>query len=244
MAMMNTANQNGRRHRAGTGLTTVMILLALLLSSSAARADFEFPRLSLGMGYGFGGIYHKDYVADTYEGTHFGGNSAGLWWAELNCAYPSRLMLGCRIHLLRVDLEQDGALGTFDIMPAVLHVGYYHPFAENKMLGFVGVGAGIGWTNFREGDRADDWVSRDGGAVKLTESNPFVFEVDMGLGYRLNEDFLIESHVTSVLMNTDVYYITRPDPDDQSTFRPEYAHEALGRHLMATIGLRWWFELW
>lgn len=219
-------------------------LLCLLVSASVARADFEFPRLSAEMGVGYGGIYQKDYIADTYEGTHFGGNSSSLWWAGLSAVYPSRLMLGFRVHLLRIDLEDEGALGTFDIMPAVLQVGYYHPFADNKMMGFISAGAGMAWTNFRDGERAGDWMARDGGSVELTESHPFVFEIDMGMGYRVHQDFLIESHVTSVLMNSEIYYANTRDPEDPGTFRPEYAHVAMGRHIMATVGVRWWFELW
>ena len=222
----------------------IILLLCAAIFSTQARADFEFPRLSAGMGVGFGGIYHKDYVAGTYEGTHFGGKSSGLSWAGLSCAYPSRLMFGCRLHLLRIDLEGESGPGTFDIMPIVLQVGYYHPFAKDRLLGFVSIGAGTAWTRFRPGDRVDDWQAREGGRVEISESHPFVFEFDLGLGYRLHEDFLIESHLTSVLMDATIYYEGESDPEDGSTFKPEYAYEAMGRHMMATVGLRWWFEWW
>ncbi len=226
------------------GRLALVPMIIILMLTSPASADFEFPRLSASLGVGYGGCYHSEYVAGTYHSTQFGGNSSHLWWTSLACVYPSGMTIGVQTHLLRISLDDGQHLGTFSVRPLTFHAGYFQPLGKTRLIGFASAGAGIAWASFHPSSGADAWENRDGESVRVSNKHPFVFEGQLGLGYSLSDDFLVEAKVATVLMDTNLYYTRVVDDGGVGVFRPEYADEMKGRHLQIALGFRWWFEWW
>jgi len=71
-----------------------------------------------------------------------------------------------------------------------------------------------------------------------------VLEVLAGADLELTDDFLVELSFVSVMMDTEVSFQPAYGGGDAGTLESEYAYSVKGRHLLLTLGLRWWFEWW
>lgn len=218
--------------------------MSVLLITPPALADL--PRLSAGMGAGVGGLFHQEYVADGPRCEGMGHFSSSAWWMDLAWSFPSRITLGVRAHLLRVPLDDVTPVGTVDLFPAVILMGYRSPGLGGRLHGFVGLGAGLAWARLQSPADTSEWTSREGEGeeVGFSRSHPFVLEVLAGADLELTDDFLVELSFVSVMMDTEVSFQPAYGGGDAGTLESEYAYSVKGRHLLLTLGLRWWFEWW
>ncbi|MCK4304757.1 MAG: hypothetical protein KAY24_11020 [Candidatus Eisenbacteria sp.] len=219
------------------------LLLACLFAPPAAA---DLPLFSAGMGSGIGGLFHEEHVSGAPQASGIGRYSSAAWYADLAWSFRSRLTVGVRAHLLRVPLEEDEQLGTMDLFPVVVQIGYYCPGLTGRLRGFVAGGVGVAWTRFLSSSRSSQWESyeREGLEVSISENHPLVLEATLGANLELTSDFLVEMGLTSVLMDTEVSYRPASDSGTSEFLQPSYAYSVEGRHLLLTLGLRWWFEWW
>jgi len=216
------------------------VLVCLCVAALPAQA--QFSRLTASMAYGFGGLFSEDYVYGVKRSDRVGDFSSGLYAFDLCYVTRSGLAFGARAHMMRVPLGGDGEIGRFDVMPAILFLGYRRPAILRAMGGFFGVGAGVASVEFVGEEGVDEaWRSMsDRGPIEVTRKNPFVFEVFAGADVGLSEDFSLELTAASSFLDSKVEY--EPIPDEGYVADNGYSVSA--RHISIALGLRWWVELW
>lgn len=222
-----------------TILLTLLTALALLLPV-AARADL--PLYSLGMGGGIGGLFHEEHVGEPLRSKQVGKFNSGVWWVDVTWSRRSNLTFGARIHHLRAGLGDNPRVGTVSLLPTVLTVGYRFQGPAARAYGYLAAGAGIASANFDRSGYESSWEGEDGGEIRITEKHPPVLEVLFGGLVRLSDDFSAEIGLAAVMIDTQVRY--QPPVGENGLPNPAYAYSVKGRHLVATIGFRWWFEWW
>lgn len=201
-----------------------------LISLFAGCAQAQFPFFSAGLGGGVGGLYHEETLGGAPDTEGIGQFSAAAWWSDVRWIYPSNLTLGLRAHLLRVELDDD-AKTTLDLLPVVGEIGY----CRNQLAGRLKLQAGVG-VGFA-------WVHTSGVVLEPTSKTPLVATLGGSIDYGLNENLFAEFGVASVLMNTEVDY-ERHRGAGLGTFAVDEEYRIRGRHLLMTLGVRWWFEWW
>ncbi len=219
----------------------VMLVTGLaLLLPAVARADL--PLYSLGMGGGIGGLFHEEHVGEPLRSKQVGKFDSGVWWVDVTWSRRSRLTLGARIHHLRAGLGENPRVGTVSLLPAVLTVGYRFQGPAERVYGYLAAGGGIASATFDRSGYESSWEGEGGGEIRITDKHPLVFEALFGGLVRLSDDFSAEIGLAAVMMDTQVHY--QPAVGENGLPDPSYAYSVKGRHLVATIGLRWWFEWW
>jgi hypothetical protein len=111
------------------------------------------------------------------------------------------------------------------------------------MGGFLGLGAGVATARFTPAATISSWTppaGRDG--IDVTRERPSVFELSAGVDFVLSSDFSLELAASSVFVDTEVAF--DPAPIYGGEFAPNRAYRVRGRHLTATLALRWWAEFW
>jgi hypothetical protein len=235
-----------RSRRISHGLYVLSVaiagLLMVALSPNPSVAG-ELPGLAAGFGGGVGGLLDQESMGGAPRSAEMGRVSASACWLDLGYLFPSHLTLGLRAHYLQVPLGDGGNVGKLDLLPVTLFFGYRHGARTGRLRGFVTVGAGMGSARFLPPDGASPWEGPDGGEIELSEKTPPVFEVSAGIDVSLSADFSLEVGLLSTFMDTEVSYQLAKSGDDDE-FVPEEAYRVKGRHLMLTLGIRWWVELW
>jgi hypothetical protein len=217
-------------------------LIAAMCVLEPAAADI--PHLSAAMGYGAAGLFHEDYVDGALYSQGVGKFTAGMYLAEVGYLFGSHIMLGARVHGLRVGVGDGVDVGDLDLLPATLFVAYRQPALIGRVGGVAGVGAGAASIRFTPASTIDQYQPWDGDAIRVTEERPFVFEVFAGADVRLSQDLALEITGCSTLMDTELAYRPRPVDGSEAGFTPAHAFRVKGRHLFAAIAWRWWVELW
>jgi hypothetical protein len=217
---------------------------ALLLGLSLQPAAADLPRFCAGLGAGAAKLFQQEYTGGAPRSAGWDRYSAGVWWGDLSWSFRSRVMVGLRAHLLRVPLREGERLGTLDLFPAVVQIGYHHPGLFSRMRGFVALGAGMAWTRFVADEGSGIWRGTRDGTIRISAARPLVLSLAGGMSYELERNFLIELAVSSVFMDAQVAYRSIAGSQLGEEPRPEYGYEVEGRHILLTAGLRWWFEWW
>ena len=196
--------------------------------------------LGAGLGAGAAGLFPQEYTAGAPHAAGWGRYAGGLWWGDVAWSFRSRLSVGLRAYLLRVPLEETRKIGTLDLFPCMIQVGYHHPGLTEHLRCFAAAGLGLAWTRFVPAGDDSLWEV----TPELTGRRPVVFTILAGLNYELGNNFLAELGVSSVLMDTQIGYHRAPGSLTGDETRPELAYEVSGRHVLVSAGLRWWFEWW
>ncbi len=215
-----------------------------LIALTAGFAQADLPRFSAAGGTGIGGLFHREYVSGAPKGSEVGHFSARLWWADLAWSFRSRMTLGLRAHFLRVPLHDTPDVGTLDLVPVVLQLGYWQPALNERLYGFVCAGAGLAAARFYPSDADSAWVGPGGDPVDVSHDKSFVFEISVGGDYSIGESLLLELGLVTSFTRTEVAYQSVPRAEDPPEFTPDRAFTVKGRHLLLTLGVRWWFEWW
>jgi hypothetical protein len=106
--------------------------------------------------------------------------------------------------------------------------------------GFVSLGGGVATASFHPAATIENWLPWDQEAIDVTNDRPGVFEASAGAAYRLSDAFSLELALTSAFVDTEVAF--KPAPVDSTGFTPGRAYRVKGRHLAASLVLRWWVE--
>lgn len=204
----------------------ILALIGLLTGCAHA----QFPFFSAGMGAGVGGLYHEETLGGAPDTEGIGQFSAAAWWSDVRWVYPSNLMLGLRAHLLRVELD-DAAETTLDLLPMVGEIGYCRHQLSGRLKLMAGVGVGLAR------------VRTSQGGLEPSSKTPLVATLSGSIDYGLGENLFAEFGVASVIMNTEVDF-ERHRGASLGTFAVDEEYRIQGRHLLMTLGVRWWFEWW
>ncbi len=239
-----SAGVPGGRDRARTPLMLLSALLLLLLLFSAPPARAQFPRFSAGLGAGIGGLRYQEFVGGVPYSAGTGRFSGQSWWLDLTWNAYSGWTFGVSSHLLRVPIDDGGRVGTFDLLPVVAQVGLRRALITDRLWGFLNVGAGLTWSRYVTTGSTQRWESLGGGHVHLTRQRPFTFSLMTGLDYGLTPTLLLEAAVGSVQMDSEISYRTVPPIGSGTSFVHDRAALVEARHLLARVGVRWWFEWW
>jgi len=225
----------GRRGRPG-----VAALLLLLLTAATAQADTA--RMTAAIGYGAAGLFHDEYVDGAMRASGMGHFRSGAYCADLAFVLPSHLILGLRARTLGVGIGNGTRAGRLDLVPTTLLVGYRRPALAGRLGGFIAVAAGVAVARFTPAATISHWRPWGHETIDVTRSRPRVLELTAGTDFVVNEDFTLELALTSAFVRTEVAY--QPAPVDESGFAPGRSYRVKGRHLMASLALRWWVEFW
>ena len=204
--------------------------IGLLPALLAGSAEGQFPFFSAGMGTGLGGLYHEESLGGAPDSEAIGQFSAATWWTDLRWIYPSNLTLGLRAHLLRVGLE-DPSGATLELLPMVGEIGFCREQLSGRLKLMAAAGVGVAWAH------------TSGGNLEPSSKTPLVATLSGAVDYGLTENLFAELGVASVLMDTEVVY-ERHRGAGLGTFAVDEEFRIQGRHLLMTLGVRWWFEWW
>jgi hypothetical protein len=221
--------------RAAGGLAGALLLL---LAVASPRADI--PRMTAAIGYGPAGLFHEEYVDGAMRASGMGEFSSGATWLDLTFLFPSHLTLGLRTHSMRTELGDGTAAGRLDLVPTTLVIGYRRPALAGRLGGFVSLAGGVATAHFRPAATIGNWLPWDQDAIDVTHKRPGVFEASAGTAYRLSNALSLELALTSAFVDTEVSF--KPAPVDSTGFTPGRAYRVKGRHLAASLALRWWVE--
>jgi hypothetical protein len=211
---------------------------AALFAAAPARGDV--PRMTTALGYGTSGLYAEQFVDGALREKGMGKFHSGAYWFDLTFLLPSHLTLGLRTHTLRAELGDGTDVGRFDLVPLTFVVGYRRPAIVGRLGGFVALGAGVATARFRPAPTVDRWLPWGRDAIGVTRSRPGAIEVSAGTAFALSEAFSVELAATSSFVDTRVAF--KPAPVDESGFTPGRAYRVKGRHLSASLALRWWVD--
>jgi len=217
----------------------VRLMLACVVLCAAAPARGDIPRMTTALGYGSSGLFHNEYVDGALRAHGMGKFRSGTYWMDLTFLFPSHLTLGLRTHTLRATLGDAGP-GRLDLVPATVVVGYRCPALAGRLGGFIALGAGVATARFRPAATEASWEPWGRDAIGVTRSRPMVIEVSAGTAYPLSEWFSLELAATSSFVGTEIAF--KPAPVDESGFTPGRAYRVKGRHLTASLALRWWVD--
>jgi len=231
------------RSRSGrsSGLGSLLMVAAACLVAPTARAA-EFPQVTAGLGWGRAGLFHEESLAGALERREFGRFSGSGYWIDGAYRWRSNFTLGLRAQYLRVPLSAGTQIGHLDLLPAVVCLGYRHASAAGRLHPFVMVGAGLASARFRPSAGARDWEAPDGGELRVSARRPGALLLAAGGDVTLTENLSLEAGFSSMLMSTEVSYRPAGQSGEDDALSPSC--RVSGRHLLLTLGLRWWVELW
>jgi len=233
-----------RRARRAQRAAPIILALCALATGASDPAWADLPRLSAGMGAGMGGLRREHAVAGVPYLTESGTPSAATWWFDLTWSSRGRWTIGLHAHLLRVAIEDGSRVGTFDLMPVLAQLGVRRPLIGEQFWGFATVGAGVTGSRFLAAGNEADWEAAGGGGLRLTRERPFTVAIHAGCDYRLSSEFLLEAGAGAVVADSEIAYRTARRGGSEQGFREDASTTISATHLMATLGVRWWFEWW
>ncbi|MBD3236384.1 MAG: hypothetical protein GF330_06760 [Candidatus Eisenbacteria bacterium] len=224
------------------GLLLLLLGCALWVGTPAAPAA-EFPGLTVGMGSGLGGLFHEESIGGAPRGSEMGRFSSGVYWVDVGYLLRSHFTCGVRTHYLRAVLRESGRIGTLDLLPLTLYLGYRHGILQERLRGFVTIGAGIASARYLPAEDLARWQAPGGGSPQISREHPTVLEIGVGADIALSEPLSLEIGLHSVFMDSFLAY--EPVPAEGSgAYVPERSYEVSARHLTLSCGVRWWVELW
>ncbi len=219
-----------------------------MLSGTAAgvigATPADLPRFSAGMGTGVGGLRREQAAAGVPYLAESGVPSAATWWFDLTWSSRTRWTLGLHAHLLRVAIEDGSRVGTFDLLPVLAQFGLRRPLLREKLWGFVAVGAGLTGSRFIPAANEAEWEAMGGGGLQFTRERPFTVGVQAGCDYSLTPELLIEAGAGAITMDSEITYRVARRTGSGQGFTEDAMTSISASHLMATLGVRWWFEWW
>lgn len=231
-------NPRGGRPRSRRAHAGGAIALLVLAALTPALADI--PRMTVGLGYGPAGLFHEEYVDGAMRASGTGEFTAGSTWLDLTFLLPSHLTLGVRTHSLRTSLGDGTAAGRLDLVPVTMVLGYRRPALSGRLGGFVSLAGGVATARFHPAATIGNWLPWERDVIDVTRERPGVFEASAGAAYRLADALSLELALTSAFVDTEVAF--KPAPVDSTGFTPARAYRVSGRHLAASLVLRWWVE--
>jgi len=230
------------RHRTGPRLPWIAGVLLGLLAGVTGEPGAQFPLYSVGLGGGVSGVRHEEFTGQVSRGKGIGKFSASVWWVDASWSPRGRWTVGARIHTVRVGLGEDPEIGTLSLVPAVLTGGYRFRGSTTRFQGYLAAGVGMASATFQESQSMSAWEGARGGELRLSEKNPLVFEAIAAGAVGLTKHLAAELGVTVVAMDTELLF--RPIQQPGGVHAPVLGYRVDGQHVLATLGLRWWFEWW
>jgi hypothetical protein len=217
------------------------LALAGLWALTLVGAGAELPRVSAGLGAGVGGLRREQSVADVPELTESNGCTATAWWFDVAWDTSKHWIIGLHAHSLTVPIEDDGRVGSYDLLPVLAQLGLRRSLIQERMWGFLLVGAGVSSTQFTPNSNTAHWEEAGGGDLHITHERPFTFALSAGLDYGIGSNLLLEVGAGAVYIDSRITY--QRVPPDQG-FAEDLSAEVSASHLLATIGIRWWCDWW
>jgi hypothetical protein len=146
--------------------------------------------------------------------------------------------------MVRAAIKDGSRVGTFDLMPVLVQFGLRRPLIEGKLWGFATLGAGVTASRFLPAENEADWEAAGGGGLRFTKRRPFTVAIHAGCDYVLSSDLLLEVGAGAVAADSDIAFRRAGGGESGQGFVEDASTRISASHLMATLGVRWWFEWW